>query len=82
MSSHTFQPNESLMRKTAGYALIILSVLAWAAIATLPFIGMPMARAAAITTALVIGGEVAFLAGVALLGKEAWDKAKSLLKKP
>ena len=69
------------MRKTAGYALIILSIVAWAAIATLPFIGMPLARAAAITTALVIGGEVAFLAGVAQLGKEAWDKLKSKFKK-
>ncbi len=69
------------MRKAAGYVLIVLSFVAWAAIAALPFMDVSIGSAAAITTALVIGGEVSFFAGVALLGKEAWNKVKSVFKK-
>jgi hypothetical protein len=69
------------MRKAAGYALIVLSVVTWAAIAALPFMDVSIGSAAAISTALVISGEVSFFAGVALLGKEAWDKAKSIFRK-
>jgi len=69
------------MRKVAGYALIVLSVVAWAAIAALPFFDISVGSAAGIATTLVIGGEVSFFAGVALLGKEAWNKVKSLFKR-
>ncbi len=68
------------MKKRFGYALLALSVAAWAGIAGLSLLEMPLSAAAAWTTALLIGGEISFLAGVALLGEEAWDKIKSRFK--
>ena len=68
------------MRNVTGYVFLVLSVLAWAAIAALPFMSISMTKAAAITTALVIGGEILFIAGIALLGKEAWGRLKSVFK--
>lgn len=69
------------MKKSFGYLLIILSVIAWVGIAALPFIEVSTGSAATITTALVIGGEVLFFTGVALLGAEAWNKIKSKFRK-
>ena len=68
------------MRNVTGYVFLALSVLAWAAIAALLFMSISMTKAAAITTALVIGGEILFIAGIALLGKEAWGRLKSVFK--
>ena len=69
------------MKKTFAYALLALSVLAWVAIAALPFLDVSIGKAAAITTALLIAGEVSFFVGVALLGKEAWEKVKSVFRR-
>ncbi len=69
------------MKKTFAYALLALSVLAWGAIALLPFLDISIGKAAAITTALLIAGEVSFFVGVALLGKEAWEKVKSVFRR-
>lgn len=66
------------MRKTLGYALLGIACLAWVAILVLPFLGFSLATAAAVTTGLIITGEVTFFAGIALLGKEAWQKIKSV----
>ena len=68
------------MRNVTGYVFLALSVLAWAAIAALLFMSISMTKAAAITTALVIGGEISFIAGIALLGKEAWGRLQSVFK--
>lgn len=69
------------MKNFFGYLLIILSFVAWACIAALPFFNVSTGSAAAITTALVIGGEVLFYTGVVLIGAEAWNKIKSKFKK-
>jgi hypothetical protein len=69
------------MKKAIAYVLLTLSVLAWGAIAALPLLEISIGTAAALTTALLIGGEVCFIAGVALLGKETWDKLKSVFKR-
>jgi hypothetical protein len=37
--------------------------------------------AAGITTGLIIGGEVSFLLGIALLGKEAWARIVAALRR-
>lgn len=74
--------NITTLRKFAGYTLLVLSVVAWAAIATLPFLDVSFSHAALITTALLIGGEIAFFTAVALLGKEIWAKLKSLFRRP
>ena len=69
------------MKKTFAYTLLALSVLAWGAIAALPFLDISIGKAAAITTALLIAGEVSFFVGIALLGKEAWEKVKSVFRR-
>jgi len=66
------------MRKTLGYVMLVIACLAWVAILLLPFLGISLAVAAAFTTGLVIAGEVTFFAGIALLGKEAWQKIKAV----
>lgn len=69
------------MKKVFGYVLLVLSFLAWGAIAALPLLDISIATAAAITTALVIGGEASFFLAIALLGREAWEKMKSVFRK-
>ena len=65
------------MRRILGCALFTLSFVAWAVIATLPFLDISVGLAAVITTGLVICGEVAFVASLALLGKDFWRKLYS-----
>ncbi len=48
------------MRTVIGYFLFALSFMAWAAIAILPFLNLSIEMAAAITTALIVGGEITF----------------------
>jgi hypothetical protein len=69
------------MKKIVGYSLFILSNIAWTAIAILPFLDLSIEMAATITTALVVGGEVAFLLSVTLLGKEFLEKIKDYFKR-
>ena len=69
------------MRHVIGYFLFVLSFMAWAAIAILPFLNLSIEMAAAITTALIVGGEIAFVLSIALLGKEFLGKIKSFFDK-
>jgi hypothetical protein len=69
------------MKKAIGYLLFAISFIAWAAIAILPFFNLTIEMAAAITTALVVGGEVAFLLSIVLLGKEFLEKVKNFFRK-
>jgi hypothetical protein len=69
------------MRKAFGYFFVILSFLPWAAIAALPSFDISIGMAAGITTGLIVVGEVSFFLGVALLGKEAWERIKAAFGK-
>jgi hypothetical protein len=69
------------MRKGFGYFFLILSFLPWAAIAALPFFDISIGMAAGITTGLIVGGEISFLLGLALLGKEAWVRLRAAFRK-
>ena len=69
------------MKKVIGYFLFVISFIAWAAIASLPFSNLSIEMAAAITTGLIIGGEIAFFLSIALLGKEFLEKFKNLFRK-
>jgi hypothetical protein len=69
------------MKKAFGYVLLVLSFLAWGAIAALPLLDISIGTAAAITTALVIGGEASFFLAIALLGRGVWEKMKSVFRK-
>ena len=68
------------MSKAFGYFFVVLSFLPWAAIAALPFFDISIGMAAGITTGLIVGGEVSFLLGLALLGKEAWGRIRAAFK--
>ena len=69
------------MKKAIGYLLCAISFIAWAAIAILPIFNLTIEMAATITTALVVGGEVAFLLSIVLLGKEFLEKVKNFFRK-
>ena len=69
------------MKKVIGYFLFVISFVAWAAIAVLPFLNLSIEMGAAITTALIVGGEIAFVLSIALLGKEFLGKIKSFFHK-
>jgi hypothetical protein len=69
------------MRKASGYTLLALSFLAWGAILTLPLFQISVGVAAALTTGLIITGEVTFYLGIALLGREVWEKIKAFFRK-
>ncbi len=68
------------MKKVIGYFLFVLSFMAWAAIAILPFLNLSIEISAAITTALIVGGEIAFFLSIALLGKEFFGKVKKIFR--
>lgn len=57
-----------------------MSFVAWAAIAILPFFNLSIALASAITTGLIIAGEIAFYLSILLLGKEFFQKIKNYFK--
>lgn len=69
------------MRKASGYALLALSCLAWGAIVALPLFEISVGEAAALTTGLIVTGEAAFFLGIALLGREVWEKIKAAFRK-
>ncbi len=67
-------------RRTAGYALLAVSMLAWPATLTLPFFDVTLAEGAAIATSIVVGAEILFLIGLVLVGRELWQRLTSLLR--
>ena len=69
------------MKNTIGFFLFVLSFIAWVAIAILPFLNLSIEMGAAIATALIVGGEIAFVLSIALLGKEFLGKIKSFFNK-
>ncbi|PUE17508.1 hypothetical protein B9Z32_08515 [Limnohabitans sp. MMS-10A-178] len=74
-------PKMKSMRHVIGYFLFVLSFIAWAAISILPFLNLSIEMGAAITTALIVGGEIAFVLSIALLGKEFLGKINSFFNK-
>lgn len=69
------------LKKSIGYMFLALSLMAWAAIALLPFIDISKVQVAGTTTFLIITGELLFWAAIILLGKEVWEKIKSTFKR-
>ena len=68
------------MKKLIGYFLFVISFVAWAAIAVLPFLNLSIEMGAAITTVLIVG-EIAFFLSIVLLGKEFLAKIKNFFSK-
>jgi len=69
------------LKTVIGYILFVLSFVAWALIALLPFIDITKVQIAAATTFLLISGEVLFWFSLVLLGKEFWQKIKGFFKR-
>ncbi len=69
------------MKKVIGYFLFVISFIAWAAIAALPFLNLSIEMGAAIKTGLIVGGEIAFFLSIVLLGKEFLEKFKNFFRK-
>ena len=69
------------LKKAAGYVLLALSCLAWAAIFALPLFEISVGEVAALTTGLIVAGEATFFLGITLLGREAWEKIKAVFRK-
>jgi hypothetical protein len=63
-----------------GIILISVSVLFFLIIFTLPFVSMNLKFKVALTTTLVIVGEVSFWVGTLLIGKEVYKKFMAKLK--
>jgi hypothetical protein len=53
----------------------------WAIIPLFPFLDLSKGQLAGATTASIISAEVAFVASIALLGKEAWERIKAVFKR-
>ncbi len=68
------------LRRTTGYTLLAISMLAWPATLTLPFFDVTLAEGAAIATSLVVTAEILFLVGLALVGREVWQRLQAFLR--
>lgn len=73
--------NLKQMKKTIGYFLLVLSFVAWGAIAVLAWTDLSIAMMAAWTTGLVIAGEVAFFSSLIFLGKDFLRHVKAFVAK-
>ncbi len=68
------------MTKLIGYIIFGISMVFWALILIVPFLGFPAAKLAGITTGLIIGGEITFYLSIFLIGKEFLVKLKNKFK--
>jgi hypothetical protein len=63
-----------------GIILIIISVIVFLTLFSMPFIPIGTKFKITLSTVLIICGEILFWVGTALIGKEVWNKYKSYLK--
>ncbi len=68
------------MKKTIGYILLGFSFVPWAVIPLLPFLEMSKGQIVVATTILIIAAQGAFIASIALLGKETWEHIKAIFR--
>ncbi|MGI9303632.1 MAG: transporter suffix domain-containing protein [Gammaproteobacteria bacterium] len=68
-------------RQFSGYALIAFSFVMWGGVLLIPFVEMSTGQAAAVAAMLIVGGEVIYVLGLFLVGRQMWEKVKDLLRK-
>ncbi|TAM43978.1 MAG: transporter suffix domain-containing protein [Gammaproteobacteria bacterium] len=73
-------PGSGRFRRAAGYTLLAVSMLAWPATLTLPLFDITLAEGTAIATTIVVTAEILFLVGLALVGREVWQRLTTLLR--
>ena len=69
------------MVKTIGYIIFGISMLVWLMIPVVPFLGFSVEKAAAITTGLIVAGEITFYLSIFLVGKEFLVKIKNKFRR-
>jgi len=62
--------------RTAGYIMLLTSMMLWLAIAIVPFLGYSKGEVAGIITGLIIAGEITFYLSIAMLGKTIYQALK------
>ncbi len=67
------------MLKITGYILLAISCLSFILIPVVPFFDFPAKKIAAITTVLIIVGEILFYTSMFILGKAFYSKLKARL---
>ncbi len=68
------------LNKLAGYIIFGISCIFWGLILVVPWLGFSTGQIAAITTGLVIGGEITFYLSIFLIGKEFLVRIKNKFK--
>ena len=69
------------MAKLIGYIIFGISMLCWALILVVPFLGFSAGKIAGITTGLVIAGEITFYLSIFLIGKEFLIEIKNMFRR-
>ncbi|MBL7972575.1 MAG: transporter suffix domain-containing protein [Prolixibacteraceae bacterium] len=65
------------MIKLIGYIVLGISLVFWGLILVVPFLGFSAGQIAAITTGLIVGGEVTFYLSLFLIGKDFLVKIRN-----
>lgn len=65
------------MSKIAGYIIFGISLVCWGLLAVVPFLRLSAGRMAAISTGLIIAGEITFYFSIFLIGKDFLVKLKN-----
>jgi hypothetical protein len=65
------------MKAALGWLLVALSFAPWAVYAALPFVPVAPDTAALVATTAFVAGQVAFVTGLALVGRDAFVKIKN-----
>ena len=69
----------SKYRTVVGWTLLVLSAVPWLLLIAIPRLGFSVAIGAAIATGLIVSAEVLFVASIAVLGTEVYDRLKTRL---
>jgi len=75
-----FNSKSKELTKKIGYIILAISLIVWCFVFIVPWFDIPKGRIVAITTVLIIVGEVTFYLSVFLLGKTIIAKLKGKLK--
>jgi hypothetical protein len=67
------------LKKKAGYVILVVSFMLYAAALALPFTGLSGGHIAALITAFIISAEIFFLLSIYMLGRELVKKYRAYL---
>jgi predicted PurR-regulated permease PerM len=62
-----------------GYILLAVAVVCWIITPIIPFLNWDTTTKGIALTSVIVAGEAAFVAAIALLGKSFWQKIKALV---